>query len=88
MFHYRCFLPRCRLKSTSSVPETSRALGILLSFGAFWGLLLPFGGYWGQDRTDGEVLWGLLLPFVAFGKLLSKKPILSRYMYGERISSR
>jgi hypothetical protein len=88
MFHYRCFLLRCRLKSTSSVPETSRALGTLLFFGAFGGLLLPFGGYWGQDRTDGEVLWGLLLLFVAFGKLLSKKPILGCYMYGERISSR
>ena len=70
------------------MPETSRALGTLLSFGAFCGLLLPFGGYWGQDRTDGEVLWGLLLLFVALGKLLSKKPILSRYMYGKRSSSR
>ena len=63
-------------------------MGTLLSFGALWGLLLPSGGYWGQDRADGEALWGLLLLFVAFGKLLSKKPILSRYMYGERISSR
>lgn len=41
-----------------------------------------------QNQPGSGELWRLSTMFEDFYRLLSKKPFLGRYMYGERISAR